>query len=395
MRDPEFYLPAILLITAFACRLPGIRQTWRDPLLRTVNALLIVASSVFFFAAPTTIAGINRITGVPNFSAPLVYSILTAFSASCLVLIINWRGGPPQAARRVTLRCVTAYSLVIITLFTLFALADAPVERLRDLDTYYANTAYMREMIVLYLVAHTVAALVTTWLCWGWSLKVRGWLRAGLVLIVVGYLLNLVFDAVKYVAVGARWLGRDLDYLSTGVAPPVASVSALLIGSGFIVPLVGPRLSETWRSWSAYRKLGPLWCALHAAPAPACAAVKMNWWSPVRLRLTQRESGILDGFLSLAPYFDRTLHGEALDAALRSGAEPKQAEAVADAAMIAAALAARNNDPEGAALSATAPDPSPTIGRARDLIGVSQAYSCSAIVEAVRVNAARSENTHP
>ncbi|MFI6053165.1 MAB_1171c family putative transporter [Streptomyces violascens] len=394
MKDPDFYLPAILLVTAFACRLPGMRQTWRDPLLRTVNALLAVASSVFFFAAPTTIAAINRITGVPNFSAPLVYSILTAFSASCLVLIINWRGGPPEAARRATFRCIAAYTVVIVALFTLFALADAPVERLRDLDTYYANTPYMREMIVLYLVAHTVAALVTTWLCWGWSVKVHGWLRAGLVLIVTGYLLNLVFDAVKYTAVAARWCGRDLDYLSTGAAPPVASMSALLIGSGFIIPLVGPRLSETWRSWSTYRKLGPLWRALHAAPAPPGAMVKMAWWSPVELRLTQRESGILDGFLALAPYFDRSLHANAKDAAIRSGAEPKQAETVADAAMIAAALTARAKDPLGAALSSTDPDAAPSIERARDLIGVSQAYRRSAIVEAVRSNAARSENTY-
>ncbi|WP_331447296.1 MAB_1171c family putative transporter [Streptomyces xanthochromogenes] len=393
MKDPEFYLPAILLVTAFACRLPGMRQTWRDPLLRTVNALLAVASSVFFFAAPTTIAAVNRLTGVPNFSAPLVYSILTAFSASCLVLIINWRGGPPEAARRATVRCVTAYSLVIVALFTLFALADAPAERLRDLDTYYANTPYMREMIVLYLVAHTVAALVTTWLCWGWSVKVHGWLRAGLVLIVIGYLLNLVFDTVKYTAVAARWLGRDLDYLSTGAAPPVASMSALLIGSGFIVPLVGPRLSETWRSWSAYRKLGPLWRALHAAPAPPSASVKMAWWSPVQLRLTQRESGILDGFLALAPYCDRALHGDARSAAIRSGIEPKQAEAVADAAMVAAALTARARDPKGTALDFNAPDATPSIARARDLIGVSQAYRRSAIVEAVRNNAARSEST--
>ncbi|WP_329461937.1 MAB_1171c family putative transporter [Streptomyces sp. NBC_01431] len=394
MKDPEFYLPAILLVTAFACRFPGMRQTWRDPLLRTVNALLAVASSVFFFAAPTTIAAVNKITGVPNFSAPLVYSILTAFSASCLVLIINWRGGPPEAARRATLRCITAYSVVIVALFTLFALAHAPVERLRDLDTYYANTPYMREMIVLYLVAHTVAALVTTWLCWGWSVKVHGWLRAGLVLIVIGYLLNLVFDAVKYTAVAARWCGRDLDFLSTGAAPPVASMSAVLIGSGFIIPLVGPRFSDTWRSWSAYRKLGPLWRALHGAPASPGAAIKMAWWSPVELRLTQRESGILDGFLTLAPYFDRSLHSKARGAASRSGADPKQAEAVADAAMIAAALTARARDPEGRALESTGQDAAPSIERARDLIGVSQAYRRSAIVEAVRRNAARSENTY-
>ncbi|MFE3684374.1 hypothetical protein ACFXPM_14190, partial [Streptomyces sp. NPDC059095] len=98
MKDLGYYVPAVLLATGFACRVPGMRRTWRDPLLRTVNTLLIVASSVLFFAAPTTIALVNRVTGVPNFSGPLVYSILTAYNAACLVMIINWRGGAPPAA---------------------------------------------------------------------------------------------------------------------------------------------------------------------------------------------------------------------------------------------------------------------------------------------------------
>ncbi len=40
---------------------------------------------------------------------------------------------------------VSVYAGVIVALWVLFALADVPVERLRDLDTYYANTPFMRE----------------------------------------------------------------------------------------------------------------------------------------------------------------------------------------------------------------------------------------------------------
>ncbi|MFD7341510.1 MAB_1171c family putative transporter [Streptomyces violascens] len=389
MKDLDFYVPAALLAIGFACRVPGMRRTWRDPLLRTVNALLIVASSVLFFAAPTTIAEVNRITGVPNFSAPLVYSILTAYNAACLVMIINWRGGPPAQARRSSVRCLTAYALVIVALFTLFALGDASEERLRDLDTHYANTPFIREMIVLYLVAHSAAGLVTTWLCWKWSVKVHGWLRTGLVLIVAGYLLNLVFDVLKYAAVGARWLDDDLDRLSTNVAPPVASVSALLVAAGFIVPLVGPRLSTSWQSWSTYRKLGPLWRALNTVPTIASGSVRMAWWSSAELRLTYREAGILDGFLSLAPYFDRALHADAKAAAFTAGAEPKRAEAIADAAMVAAALGSRARDPEGAALRTEQLDAPPSIERARDLVPVSQAFRNSPIVEEARRTTAR------
>ena len=110
---------------------------------------------VFFFAAPPTIGEVNDVIGITNFSAPLVYCLLTAFSAACLVLIVNWRGGPPEETRRVSRRWVIGYSVVIVALVVLFVLGDTPVERLVDFDTYYANEPFVREMIVLYLVALT------------------------------------------------------------------------------------------------------------------------------------------------------------------------------------------------------------------------------------------------
>ncbi len=57
---------------------------------------------------------------------------------------------------------------MIVALWVLFALADVPVERTRDLDTYYATTPFMREEILLYLLAHTTAALITSKLIWNW-----------------------------------------------------------------------------------------------------------------------------------------------------------------------------------------------------------------------------------
>ena len=82
---------------------------------------------------------------------PLVYLLLSAFSGSCLVLIINWRGGPPETTRRLSRRWIAGYGAVCAAIVLLFVLGEAPVERLRDFDTYYANTPYIREMIVLYL----------------------------------------------------------------------------------------------------------------------------------------------------------------------------------------------------------------------------------------------------
>lgn len=381
-------------MVAFACKLPGLTRDWRDPLVRAVSVLLLVASSVFFFAAPPTIHEVNRITGVPNFSAPLVYCILTAFSASCLLLLINWRGGPEERTRRASRRCALAYAAVILSLIVLFALGDAPVERLQDLDTYYATTPFIREMILVYLVAHTVAAVVMTVLCRRWSLHVQGSLRHGLMLMVCGFVLNLVFDAAKFTAVGARWLGHDLDFLSTKVAPPVASLSALLIGTGFVLPLVVQRVSASWRTWAGYRRLGPLWRELRPVVPHGARLVRISWWSPGDLRVIQRVADIHDGLLHLDPYFDRELRDRTEAGQLAAGASPAQAHATAEAVMVTAAIRARAADPEEMVIgSADAYAPARAEGQ-RDLEMISRALRSPA-VEETRRNAVSTESRLP
>lgn len=220
-----FWLATTVLTAALAIKLPGILKLWKDPLLRAVGGLLALACAIFVFAAPPTIAWTNRVTGVQNISAPLVYSLITAFSGACLLLLIAWRNGVSDRSdttRRAMRWVVTAYSGVIVALWVLFALADVHVERLRDLDTYYANTPFMREEIVLYLLAHTVACLITSTLIWNWirTGDLDVWLRGGLKLLGAGYATNLLFAAAKLSAVVARWTGHDLDWLSTQLAPP-------------------------------------------------------------------------------------------------------------------------------------------------------------------------------
>lgn len=46
-----------------------------------------------------------------------------------------------------------AYSLTILVITVLFWAGRAPVEQTSLFDVYYANTPYIREMIVTYLVA--------------------------------------------------------------------------------------------------------------------------------------------------------------------------------------------------------------------------------------------------
>lgn len=393
MNGKDYYIPAIALAVSLAFKLPALRTNWRDPLLRAVCALLILAAAVFTFAAPPTIAAVNRWTGVTNVSAPLVYCLITAFSASCLVLVVNWRGGPPERTRRVSRRWILGYSTVVVALVVLFCLGDAPVERLRDFDTYYANTPYIRQMIALYLLAHHVAAVVMVVLCWRWSLQVRGWLRVGLMIIVSGYLFNLAYDATKMSAVAARWFGHDLDDLSTLAAPPLAAVGALISAMGFVVPLVCQRLSDHWQTWATYRRLGALWQEVQIGAPGGAPCVQMPWWSGAELRVIQRESDIHDGFLHLGPYFDRGLHEEALRRAAAEGSDEGGARAVADAAMVAAAVQARSADPEGTRIGAGGEDAPDAAEGPRDLLRISHALRHSPVVQAARQRAALSATT--
>lgn len=292
----SFWIPTAVLTAALAIKLPSIVKLWKDPLLRAVGGLLVLACGVFVFAAPATIAWTNRVTGVPNIAAPLVYSLITAFCGACLLLITAWRNGISARSgvtRRATRWVVTVYASVIVALWVLFALADVPVERIRDLDTYYANTPFMREEIVLYLLAHTVAALITSKLIWNW-IRAGGldvWLRGGLKFLGVGYVMNLLYDSSKFCAVVARWTGHDLDWLSTGFAPPVACLSAILIAVGFILPHTGQYLHRRVRTRLGHWHLRPLYRLMGTATGGGRVPFRLRATPELRLTRRRRSSG--------------------------------------------------------------------------------------------------------
>ncbi|MFK0044472.1 MAB_1171c family putative transporter [Streptomyces sp. NPDC090741] len=373
------YVPGSVMILALLIKAPTLRRGWDQPLMRAVCTLLVVGCLVMFLAAPPTISAVNRLTGIVNFSAPLVYSVLTAFSGSCIVLVLQWGGGPPAVVRRASRLTAAVFGAVTLLIVVLFTIGDAPVERLRDLDTYYANTPWLREMIVCYLLAHTVGSSTLTLLCWKWLLRVRPSLRplrTGLALIVLGGVLDLGYLVTKWAAVGARWAGRDWDGLSTDVAPPFASAAALMVGSGFIVPLVGG--SAAWRDFSRYRRLHPLWKALRGFAASSVTTVPLTWWSPIGIRLIHRESVIDDGILALASWFDPAVRVAAYEVALGQGMCESQASVVADAAMLAAACRRR----EAAAADQGLPEPYRL--DSRPLVALAREFRTSPIVAAVR-----------
>ncbi|MEU6091425.1 MAB_1171c family putative transporter [Streptomyces sp. NPDC047085] len=327
------YSAACFLGVAALLVLRKPRRALGDPLNASTCAAIILGGVCFICSAPVTLAAVNELTGVPNFGAPMTYSVISAFSASLLILLINWRGGPADRIRRWVCSIGIAYTLLIAGIITFFALADAPVERLTDLDTYYANTPYMREMIVLYLVGHAVCTLVMCTVCVRWSREVTGILRAGLRLIIAGLVLDIAgFEVTKMTAVAARWTGHDLDVLSTAVAPPAVSLGALVFSTGFVLPRLLPAALAQWRSFWDYRALAPLWTVLRGVPtAPKPSPPR---WQLPRGRLYYREVRILDALLALQSRYDGQVRERAYEQAKRQGCAPDEAHLVAVAAMV-------------------------------------------------------------
>jgi hypothetical protein len=376
--NTAFFICGTLLWLICLLKVPALIRRRNDLLLNAAVLLLFVGGLVFFFAAPDSIAAINEFTGVPNFAAPVAYSALTAFSGASLLLIINWRPAPPEQRRRASRMCIVVYSLVIIAINTLFWIGDAPVEQLTLFDGYYASTPYIREMIVIYLIAHGVATMATSVLCWRWSTEVHGSLRAGLRILAPAYLLHVCYDVIKLIAIAARWSGRNWDFLIDQVAPQAAAPSALLAVTGFAVPLAGPRTAETARAFRQLRELAPLWRELEHVPTPGATRGLLPWWSGPAVRLTGRKTAIFDALLSLAPYFDPAERERALRAALLLGEDAAAAATTADAAMI---VAASRRQPSAGAAPADPADAQRW--RTRDLLPLSKALA-SPVIQDVR-----------
>ncbi|MFF7854054.1 MAB_1171c family putative transporter [Streptomyces sp. NPDC007904] len=330
------YVSCGVLWLGLVVKAPDLLRHRHDPYLRAICAVLGLAGLCFFLGAPPTVGAVNRLGGVPNLAAPLTYAAITAYCAASQVLIVHWRGGP--RVHRTARRWILAYAGVVLGIAVTFALGDAPVERRTDLDTYYATTPFIAEMIVLYLVAHLTAVTVTTWSSLCWARRVRGGLRVGLTLLGVGSLCGAGYSVAKLVAVVARWSGRDWSALGTAVSPAAAGLGALLTVVGVLVPLVTPRVARWRRARRTYARLAPLERALDDLLTRRTLRLPRPRFASPTTRLVWRQTSIHNALSHLDAYFDRELYDRTRAGALAATGDPERAEAAAWAAVIAVAV---------------------------------------------------------
>ncbi|MFD9334448.1 DUF6545 domain-containing protein [Streptomyces sp. NPDC060028] len=349
----NYYVPAAVLAVALLAKLPALLRGWRSPMIRTVNFVLFLPCAGFVFSAPPTVSLVNRLSGISNLSALLVHCILTAYSCACLVLTEHWRGDSraDTGTRQRVRGWIRGCRLVIAAIVGLFCLGEAPVERPRDFDTYYATTPFIREMLVLYLLAYVVAALATTVVCWDWTVDISrnkgregrtpvdGSLRVGLLVLVLASLANIIFGVFKLTAIAARWAGRDWDALNDSVAPFI-STSGVMVGFGFLVPVFGPRLIErVWQPFLTVVALRPLWRLVRHQSTASRNRVLLTtpWYSGPEQLLVYRMTHIHDWMLDLCAYCTDEVRRLAHRRAKEDGFEEREAVALGLAAMFKAA----------------------------------------------------------
>ncbi|GCD40814.1 MAB_1171c family putative transporter [Streptomyces paromomycinus] len=347
------WITAALVWTAALYQVRALFRRPGNPARWTVCAALFLAGAAVSSSAPATITYLNLLSDVPNLGMLVLYVLLIAVGASARLMLGYWHS-PTEAAGRAAWRWAAVYALLIPVMCVLFALGDAPVERLTDFDTYYATTPLIAACIVLYLLALAAMAASVGVTCWRWATVAgRPWLRRGLRVLTASAATEVAFCAIRLAAVTARWAGEDWDALNTKVAPAFAFAAPLLAAVGVALPACGQNLTRLWDRWHryrAYRKLHPLWDALRRATPQIVPPARPPWWD-IDLRLTRRLAEINDGRLALRSYTDAHVTEAACREGRLRGLEDDELTAVVEAARLKAAAAAK--------ASGTRPAPSP------------------------------------
>ena len=220
---------AVLLLIA-----ARLRRRWGKPRAIALSAALLLITAIFWLAAPVTIGSVNRVTGVANVSALLVYALVVAFAAATLAFALYWRY--PYAQAQPTVRWIlAAYTATIALMVVLFTVSDVPVERRTDFDTYYADQPTVAAFLLIYLLSTLVGARYLATQLWRWAgpdappnVADRPNLQRALRLFAAATACPILFCSIKITAIAANWFDvHALDGLST--AAPLLNVLAVLL----------------------------------------------------------------------------------------------------------------------------------------------------------------------
>lgn len=329
-----------LLLLAYKIR--ALRSNWGSPRIVVLISTVFFSAFAVFFAAPANITWINWTSGIPNFAALLVYSLVVGFAGSSFALVIYWRYPAFQAWQRVRL-IIISYGSIVAAMIVLFFKSEVEEERQVDFDTFYATQPTVAAFLFIYLVSTLVGCGGQAYHCWQGArdeaISARPWLALGLRWYCFAGLFPVAFAIIKLFVLLMNWSGeRSFDVLSL-TAPLMASLSIIPLVIAMALPVFGPRRPSPslWlRRWRTYFLLRPLHRALvHVNPGIVLVAPGkfLNPHHRVRRQIIE----LNDWRWALTPYFDFSI-GETATSLARKAALPKdELAAVVEAAQLRAA----------------------------------------------------------
>ncbi|WP_225850428.1 MAB_1171c family putative transporter [Streptomyces sp. HPF1205] len=389
--------PAAVAFLGFAVhRLAIIRGGRADSAQRDVAGFALCTGAALLLDAPSVLALLDRWLPPPEGGLLIdcqLREAAVAFLALMAPALERPAGGPLPARRRRRVRLAAAVQATGLALF----LASGVTVR----GPYVVAAAGRGWVLASY------NALFTGYACWCLAVLVRALaghthrlppsaLRTGLRLTTLAAAVAAVWtlwtldDVAANLAHGRQRLDEDL------VSATLSAVTAVLFTCGATATLWGERIVAPLRAARRFRALTPLWSALHSQlPEIALdpgAAVRRPRLREAEFALYRRVIEIRDGSLALRSYQQPEAVAWAGEALARSPAA--DAEAVLEAAVIAAALANRRAGrvpgpgPEGPRPPAPAERPGQALETVEDeaawLIRVARAFTGSPAVGAVR-----------
>ncbi|MFH0246162.1 MAB_1171c family putative transporter [Streptomyces sp. HK10] len=312
MKDLLHPLCLAIASAGFLFLLRDLGKGRRDASVVALSLVFLSSALSFVFSITPVWVRVDHFFGVTNIAAPIAQSCVIAVLVFQMNLLAHW-GKPPAKARR-RIRChAIAGTAVIAGLFTLFAMLSPAVQQPTSFALYYAHDPFYKAYLTLYISAYAAGEILLARACWTYARRAQDvWLVRSLRMVAVGASITLVYSAIRLSALVGEVVGFSVHSLDP-IAWACGDIGAALTLIGFFLPTLAARVRNV-RGWVsghlAYRRLGPLWEAMHrAVPSivlmePPSQLAELARLRSVDFLLYRRGVEIRDGQIELRPYLD-------------------------------------------------------------------------------------------
>jgi hypothetical protein len=349
-----------------------LRDLARDPHNLPLRALCLALVGITLSLTAQRLAyEIDHFVGALDFGRVTADCLAVVAGAGGQAFLLYMTSQDERVRRQVRRRNITV-AVCVVAIMVLYAVT--PPRYAID-DPYVLSRVYYLKsnapLIAPYVFVHLTyigwAAVQIAVLARRYTrIATRPLLRLGLRLMAAGALVGLAYVVIKFVNMAIWPLTGRVPGLAASVIVVTFSLSILLMLVGATIPSWGPLLGlDRLANWAAalraYRRLAPLWTALHRVnptiallPPPTGLSAPILVARRARLRLVRRVVEIRDGYLALRPYADAKADRIARRLGSNAGLSGDDIDGVAEAAVVAAALRYRER-------GQTPVDPSPLL----------------------------------